>query len=98
MRYRLAPLGRPLAEGGMEKRLQEVMTKVGARIAAAEVEQAPFPHIHVQGCFPDDYYEELVASWPDPDEFVCEVGESIFCLYFRPTNTRSKSSRKVRAA
>ena len=42
-----------------------------ARIAEAPIQRLPSPYFYIEGIFPDDYYAELPASFPDDDDYVC---------------------------
>lgn len=42
-----------------------------ARIAEAPIQRLPSPYFYIEGIFPDDYYAELLASFPDDDDYVC---------------------------
>ena len=37
------------------------------RLRTAEVDLDPFPHYYLEGVFPDDYYQELLAKLPPSD-------------------------------
>ena len=39
------------------------------RIFNAPVREYPYPHIYVENIFPDDFYAELRANWPDSAAF-----------------------------
>ena len=39
------------------------------RIFNAPVREYPYPHIYVEDVFPDDFYAELRANWPDSSAF-----------------------------
>ena len=39
------------------------------RIFNAPVREYPYPHIYVEDVFPDDFYSELRANWPDSSAF-----------------------------
>ena len=43
---------------------REVLSHVVARIAAAKVEEHPFPYAVVDGVFPPDYYRQLLDNFP----------------------------------
>jgi len=68
--------------------VEDVGAFVRSRIGAGVVDVDPFPHVCIHNVFPDDYYQRLLANWPDENEFI-EMGEGgIFGLFFRPTASR----------
>src|SRR5260370_42059591 len=48
-----------------DKALSDLTDFVRRRIEAVPVDVRPFPHIVVQGVFPDEYYRSLLAMRPD---------------------------------
>ncbi len=41
------------------------------QIANAPVREYPYAHIYVENIFPDDYYAQLRANWPDQSALIC---------------------------
>ncbi len=48
-----------------------VQDHVIERIEAAPIQRLPTPHFFINGIFPDDFYTELLANFPEQDGYVC---------------------------
>lgn len=44
-------------------------------IINASLRSYPFPHFYVEGVFPDEFYREMMASFPDPDRLQPIAGQ-----------------------
>src|ERR1700722_18190881 len=49
--------------------LRGVDEHINAKLEDAEVESYPFPHIVIEGIFPDDLYQKMMDLWPETSEF-----------------------------
>jgi hypothetical protein len=68
----------------MRDDLMPVMNAVRQRLTASAIDDAPFPHLVVNDCFPWEYYHHLVADWPALEEFADVGGGYVFGLYYQP--------------
>lgn len=41
------------------------------RIADAPIKRLPTPHFYIEGAFPDDFYQDLLANLPGDEDFTC---------------------------
>lgn len=62
--------------------VESLMREVRARIDAAAISNEPYPHLHVTGCFPDAYYDQMLAHWPQVDEFVSSNEGAVLAINF----------------
>lgn len=48
---------------------QEAFQHLYYRIANAPIRSYPFPHFFIESAFPDDFYQELISSFPDTSHY-----------------------------
>jgi len=65
----------------------EVFSHLLSKVTAAPLESYPFPYFHMEGIFPDSYYQEIFENIPDIAYFASLVANypKRFCLEFEKT-------------
>lgn len=63
--------------------IREVEEFVKYRIANTAVREYPYPHFHVEGVFPEEYYRQILANWPAEARFqsIAETGRTAAGTY-----------------
>ncbi len=54
----------------IDETLRQVKAHIDAKMKQARVEEHPFPHIVIEGIFPEQLYKHIQSKWPAKEEFV----------------------------